>query len=191
MKPIPELNTAQQWLVEEHLDLVKGTIRSQIAVNENLFGFEYDDLFQEGCLWLCKAAVTYDAQRGTSFETFARRVISNGLKTYCRLMCGKQKRLVTIPLYFDPEHPGLAMEQFPDRENWEDVLSMIEIQALLETLKQQYKGTTRLGIEAIGWKVKGYSGTEIARMYGVKPNFVGAWISRAVGKLKQNRMFSI
>lgn len=191
MKPIPELNTVQQRLVEEHLDLVKGTIRSQIAVNENLFGFEYDDLFQEGCLWLCKAAVTYDTQKGASFEAFARRVISNGLKTYCRLMCGKQKRLMTIPVYSDPEHPGLAMEQFPDRENWEDVLSMIEIQVLLETLKQQYKGTVRLGIEAIGWKVKGYSGAEIARMYGVKPNFVGAWISRAVGKLKQNRMFSI
>lgn len=50
-------------------------------------------------------------------------------------------------------------------------------------------GTARLGIEAIEWKVKGLSGAEIAKMYGVKPNLVGAWISRAAGRLKQNRDF--
>ena len=36
-------------------------------------------------------------------------------------------------------------------------------------MKQQYAGTIRLGIEAIEWKVKGFSGAEIAKMYGVKP----------------------
>ena len=50
-------------------------------------------------------------------------------------------------------------------------------------------GTARLGIEATEWKVKGLSGAEIAKMYGVKPNLVGAWISRAAGRLKQNRDF--
>ena len=191
MKPIPELTVPQQKLVETHLDVVHKTIYREITVNENIVGFEYDDLFQEGCLWLCKAAVSYDVEKGIPFGSFARRVVSNGLKTYCRLMCGKQRRLVTIPIHSDPEHPGLAMDQFPGTENWEDIFSMIDVLLLLETLKQQYRGTTRLGIEAISWKVKGYTGSQIARMYGVTPNFVGAWISRAVRKLKQNRMFSI
>lgn len=188
---IPELNDAQRELVEAHLDLVKQSIRKEIVVNENIFGFEYDDLFQEGCLWLCKAAVNYDVERGTSFDAFAGRVISNGLKTYCRLMCGKQKRLMTIPIHSDPECPGLAMDQFPGRDNWEEILSMMDITLLLERLKHRYRGTVRLGIEAIGWKVKGYSGTQIARMYGVKPNYVSAWISRAAEKLRQNSMFSL
>lgn len=191
MKPIPKLNATQQELVEAHLDLVRQSIRKEIIVNENVFGFEYDDLFQEGCLWLCKAAIFYNAEKGVPFHSFARRVVSNGLKSYCRLMCSKQKHLVIIPIHSDPEHPGLAIDQFPDRNNWDDVVSMIEILMLLDTLKQQHRGTIRLGFEAIGWKVKGYSGAQIARMYGVKPNFVGAWISRATRKLKQNGMFSL
>ena len=39
-------------------------------------------------------------------------------------------------------------------------------------------------------KVKGLSGGEIARLYGVKTNLVGAWISRALKKLKQNSVFN-
>ena len=60
---------------------------------------------------------------------------------------------------------------------------------LLHTLKAQYSGTVKFGIEAIEWKVKGLTGKEIADMYGVKPNLVGAWISRAASRLKQNSVF--
>ena len=64
-----------------------------------------------------------------------------------------------------------------------------DIYILLQSMKQQYSGTIRLGIEAIEWKVKGFSGAEIAKMYGVKPNLVGAWISRASSRLKKNSDF--
>ena len=60
---------------------------------------------------------------------------------------------------------------------------------LLQSVKRQYSGTIRLGIEAIEWKVKGLSGAEIAKMYGVKPNLVGAWIARAASRLKKNGDF--
>ena len=62
---------------------------------------------------------------------------------------------------------------------------------LLISLKAQYTGTVFRGIEALEWKTKGYSGAEIAKMYGVKPNLVGAWISKAVKKLEKNEMFII
>ena len=65
----------------------------------------------------------------------------------------------------------------------------MDVTQLLHHMKRQYTGTIRLGIEAIEWKVKGYSGKEIAAMYGVKPNLVGAWISRAKQKLRQNQVF--
>ena len=39
-------------------------------------------------------------------------------------------------------------------------------------------------------KIAGYSGSDIAELYGVKPNLVGAWISRAAGKLKKD-VFSV
>lgn len=60
----------------------------------------------------------------------------------------------------------------------------------LDNIKTQYSGTVRLGIEVLSLKVKGLSGGEIARLYGVKTNLVGAWISRALKKLKQNSVFN-
>ena len=44
----------------------------------------------------------------------------------------------------------------------------------------------RLGVEALELKVKGLSGSDIARLYGAKPNQVGAWISRAAQKIRKD-----
>ena len=85
------LNEEQQQLVEsclsgERIALVHRAIREHIVVNETIFGFGYDDLYQEGCIWLCKAAATFQKEKGVKFETYAYKVVSNGLRTYCRLM---------------------------------------------------------------------------------------------------------
>lgn len=189
MKNISPLNDVQRSLVEENLFVVKLAIRSAVVVNETIYGFEYDDLFQEGCIWLCKAAVNYRPESGIQFSTFACTVVANGLRTYCRLMCNKQKRFVTIPNYSEPDKKMLSFEEFPAIDEVEYMISEYDTICLLNTLKQQYSGTVLRGIEALEWKVKGYSGTQIAEMYGVKPNLVGAWISRAVRKLEQNSMF--
>lgn len=189
MTYIPRLNDTQRRLVEDHLYVVHQVIHDRIVVNEQIYGFEYDDLFQEGCIWLCKAAVHYQPEKAAQFSTFAKKVIANGLKTYCRLMCNKQKRLVSLPNYADPSEQILSMDQFSsglDRDQFERELDVF---LLLQNLKKQYTGSTRWGIEAIEWKVKGYTGVQIAAMYGVKPNHVGAWISRAVRKIARNRMF--
>ena len=189
MTYIPQLNDAQRQLAQDHLHIVQQVIHTMIIVNEQVYGFEYDDLYQEGCIWLCKAAVHYRPEKGVQFTTFAKKVITNGLKTYCRLMCNKQWRLVSLPNYADPSEQILSMDQFSsglDRDQFE---SELDVFLLLQNLKRQYTGTTRWGIEAIEWKIKGYTGVQIAAMYGVKPNHVGAWISRAVRKIARNRMF--
>ena len=81
------------------------------------------------------------------------------------------------------------MEQLLAEDHTEDFISDMDTLQLLHTLKAQYSGTVKFGIEAIEWKVKGLTGKEIADMYGVKPNLVGAWISRAASRLKQNPVF--
>ena len=45
----------------------------------------------------------------------------------------------------------------------------------------------RRGVEALALKTKGYTGADVARMYHTKPNHVGAWISRAVEKLRKDK----
>ena len=65
-------------------------------------------------------------------------------------------------------------------------MERIFLEQLLEHGRRSYTGTALLGIEAMELKVKGYTGTDIARLYGVKPTLVGAWISRAVEKLRKD-----
>ncbi len=188
MKRMTALNDAQRILVENNLSIVRWAIHKHITVNENIYGFSYDDLFQEGCIWLCKAAATFDASKAVKFETYAQTVVKNGLYTYCRLMCNKQKHQTPVQEPSDDESPfGLC--QFSSDDRFEDMISELDALSLLESVKSQYRGTVRLGIEAIELKVKGLNGAEIAAMYGVKPTHVGAWIYRASQKLKENEAF--
>ena len=183
------LNNQQQRMVEENLGVVKLAIHKSIIVNDNLYGFEYDDLFQEGCIWLCKAACSFDESRDIKFATYAEKVVTNGLRTYCRIMCGKQKHSILLPAQSEPDENGYSFEQIPAEDMLDKLFEEQDVFTLLQKCKQQYTGTARLGIEAIEWKVKGLSGAEIAKMYNVKPNLVGAWISRAAMRLKQNQAF--
>ncbi|MDD4509340.1 MAG: sigma-70 family RNA polymerase sigma factor [Oscillospiraceae bacterium] len=187
-KKMTALNETQRRMVEGRLPVVHWAIRKHITTNETIYGFEYNDLFQEGCVWLCKAAVTFDATKKVKFETYAQTVVANGLRTYCRLMCKKQKYQRPTPETADEDAP-FALEQIADDDLFEAMISEIDTLALLDALKAQYRGIVRLGIEAIEWKVKGLDGAEIAAMYGVKPTHVGAWIHRAAQRLRQNQMF--
>ena len=183
------MDKKQQRLVEDNLHVVKLAIHKNIIVNDSLYGFEYDDLYQEGCIWLCKAAVSFDETRNVKFSTYAERVVINGLRTYCRLMCGKQKHHIQLPAQKEQDEEVFSLDQIPAEDTLEQLFEEQDIYILLQSMKQQYFGTIRLGIEAIEWKVKGFSGAEIAKMYGVKPNLVGAWISRASSRLKKNSDF--
>lgn len=183
------LNNQQQRIVEENLGIVKLVIHKSIIVNDNLYGFEYDDLYQEGCIWLCKAALSFDESRGIRFAAFAEKVVTNGLLTYCRLMRGKQKHHILHPAQSKLNEKGCSLEKFLAEDMLDKLLEEQDIFLLLQKCKKQYTGTVRLGIEAIEWKVKGLSGAEIAKMYDVKPNLVGAWISRAAQRLRKNHAF--
>ncbi len=187
MKKDIRLTEQQRELVENHLSLVHWIIRKNIHVNESIFGLGYDDLFQEGCIWLCHAAASYRAGQA-QFSTYARTVVRNGLISYCRQRCGQQSHFSRLSI---GEHGELLAEDLtPGALNeLELYVSALETQALLETLAKDYRGVARLGIEALELKVKGMSVTEIARLYEVPASHVGAWISRAAQKLKKDPNF--
>ena len=73
------LTAEQQTLVEEHMQIVHWVIHRHIDVNESVCGMGYDDLYQEGCVALCHAAMSYDAQAGARFDTYAGTVVRNHL----------------------------------------------------------------------------------------------------------------
>ena len=190
MKPIQALNDEQRALAERHLYVVQSVIQKHIEVNEHIYGFGFDDLSQEGAIFLCRAAATY---RGgpASFETYARRVVRNGLVSYCRQMCRKQKRQIYLQAALDAnDEDGCTYLDLQESDDQlEAILSRTSALAVLEAVKGDYQGVARLGIEALQLKVKGLSGADIAQLYGVQPNLVGAWIARAAKKLRENEQF--
>ena len=185
------MNEAQRVLVEENLTLVGQIIARHIRYNEDICGMGYDDLYQEGCWALCRAAVTYDqAGRGTPFSAYARPVIRNHLLDHCRRVLCQRKHLPTVALDVS------VSEDIPPPEDWfrdtngQEVWdAQILADQLLEHGKCTCTGVARLGVEALALKVKGYTGADIARIYHTKPNHVGAWISRAAEKLRGDEAF--
>ncbi len=181
-----QLNDDQRVLAECYMPKLKSLIYRKISYNQNIYGFEYDDIFQEACLLLCRAALTYNTASTAGFVTYADKVITNGLMSYCGSLYNKHKKYCS--LYDIPEITVERMSaELPCFENSSDH----DIFMLLDTLKKEYRGTARRGIEALELKCLGYSGAEIADMHGVKPNMVGAWIARAVQKLKKDEMFTL
>lgn len=190
MKKTTALSAMHQKLVEQNLDIVRWAIYRHIQVNEAIFGLAYDDLFQEGCIWLCRAAAAYD-HKYAKFQTYAQVVVKNGLLSYCKTMCAKQRRQLPMQALVDTENEdGAAYLDFLAAEDFTAAtVSDMAVISLLELVKAEYNGVARLGIEALELKIKGLSGSDIARLYGVAPNHVGAWISRAAEKLRKNERF--
>jgi len=171
------MNSKHHQLIEEHLDCVHWTIHRFISVNENVCGLEYDDLYQEGCVALCRAAETFDEQKGIQFHSYAISVIRNHLVDYCR--CIQNRTAPTVTLEAGDTELSRRSAVSPDNGD-------LFVEQVLDYGKRTYSGVARLGVEALELKIAGYSGADIADLYGVKPNHVGAWISRAVKKLKKD-----
>lgn len=181
------LTSEQQKLVETHLYIVNWVITESILVHENIYGFEYEDLYQEGCIWLCHATTTYDPAR-SRFSAYAKRIVCNGLFSYCRQMCFRQKYFT----YFAVDGHGNLLadgKQYPLSDDFDIQINMIETLDLLAYAEKKYQGVARLGIKALKLKLKGMSVSEIASLYHVPPPHVGAWISRATQKLRKDKTF--
>lgn len=191
MDAMIQMNEDQKKLVDENLSLVGQTIARHIRYNETICDMGADDLYQEGCWALCRAAVTYDQTgRGTPFSAYARPVIRNHLLDYCRRVLRQREHLPTValdvPVSEDIPPPEAWLQELNSQEVWD---AQILVDQLLEHGRRTCTGVARLGVEALALKVKGYTGADIARMYHTKPNHVGAWISRAAEKLRGDEVF--
>lgn len=184
MNHTQKLDPRQRQLVEENISIVRWVIYDSIYTNSSICGLEYNDLFQEGCLWLCKAALSFDASRA-AFPAFAKSVVRNGLITHCKAI-QRHESLICRPTF---TYEGTFEDEAAAFAAWKTTMDQIEIQNVLDSVKLRYHGITRRGIEAIALRAQGKSMRQIASSYHVPDTHICAWVSRAAKKLRQDREF--
>ena len=144
------LNDEQRILVEENMGLV-GKVIKDCLQNPSAQGcYTYDDLFQIGCIGLCKAAQTDRPGRG-AFSTYAYILIRNEI--YNELERGTRYAREVSSCY-------LELEDDPRQEDYEQQLRC-------------------RGIRALRMMCDGYSCREISAHYDTTPNNITAWMSKA------------
>lgn len=180
-----ELSSQQQSLVESHLYIVRDALRFRIRPIESSIGLGYDDLYQEGCLWLCWAAFSY-VDDGAAFATYAKKVVINGLLSYCRETKNHNKHYLQLEIN---ECGDVILPAEEYRGSLQSQIDLLEIIDLLKSAEDSYTGVARLGVQSLAQRVQGFGVTEIANTYQVPVSHVGAWISRASSKLRSDEAF--
>jgi len=163
------LNDEQRMLVEENIGLVGKVIKDKVRGIKGIGIFTYEDLYQIGCVGLCKAAAAHTPGKG-EFSTFAYRLIRNEIYDALEYATLRRRRELHLEQDWLPE--ALAGEP--------NVGNDMSLSRALDSTLAQTSGVTRKGIQAIKLLAEGYTNPEIGViMGGVSYNNVTAWVARA------------
>lgn len=159
------LTPEQRKVVEDNLGLVGKVIKDKRCWSDSGF-FTYDDLFQIGCIGLCKAAAT---DKGGCFSTYAYRVIWNEICDALR----SAARLVSMETELVP---GAKLSHVVSEG---EPLSRVALKDAMMSAIVMANPTERKGIESLMLMEAGYSCREIGERVSKPANTVSAWVSKA------------
>lgn len=173
--------------IEEHFGLVHKVVNKYFK-RTNLY--EYDDLFQVGCVGLCKAVNIFDESRG-KFSTIATHCITNELRHHFR---GDKWRMGTnklrtqgiaeVPLSIDYEREGEDGSTLENNNIFVDSFENTVTDALfVRDILKRLNDKERLVINLSYLKNK--SQFEIGQILGVSQVQVSRLKTRALSKLRQ------
>lgn len=168
-----KLTLEQQKKVSENTGLVYRVIYDKLHPPYRAGIYSFDDLFQIGCIGLCKAAAT---DKGGVFSTYAYRLIWNEI---CDAMIYSTRRQTTESVCdvtpYIASKPELSEELHDFR---------MDIDAALNTARLEAPPSTVKGIEAMRLMSVGYTSSEIGEKMGASAKLVCAWVSKARKFLK-------
>jgi len=157
----------QQKKVEDNMGLIGKVIQDKVHGTNLQPVYSYEDLFQTGCVGLCKAVIT---DKGGCFSTYAYRLIWNEIcdeLIRATRLIQKEDALdsADIPLrYLEPE---------------EDMLQRAELQQALTQAKKSASGVTAKGIQCIELSAQGYTSNEIASIMKAEAATIRMWMTKA------------
>lgn len=123
--PVPELKEDQRRLVRENIGLVGIYLRKNVNnLARPRHDREREDLFQEGCLGLIRAAATFEPERGMTFAAFAwpriHHAVSLALRTKFSNVYVPLRQLRKLRSRDDDHREPHGPRRRPDRANPDD-----------------------------------------------------------------------
>lgn len=167
------LTAEQQRKIEENMGLVHQVIKDKVHGYGQWGFYTYDDLFQIGCIGLCKAAAR---DKGGTFSTFAYRLIWHEI---CDALIQATKR------YADEVAADVTPYISSEPENGEFLCGLrIDLSQALSSARKEAPPSTAKGIDAMILMSHGYTSSEIGEHMGASAKLVCAWVSKARKFLK-------
>lgn len=166
------LTERQQRVVEENMGLVGRVIKDKVHGLGQEGAFTYDDLFQIGCIGLCKAAAT---DKGGCFSTYAYRLIWNEI---CDVLI-KTTRVNQNETVMEAAEILQSVQ-----ENLPDPMEICELKQILETARHDAKGVTAKGVQCLMLSAQGYNSNELSVIFAAKPSAIRMWMTKARRYLK-------
>lgn len=164
------LTREQQMIVEENLGLVHKVINDKVHGPYYLGIYSREDLYQIGCIGLCKAAAT---DKGGNFSTYAYRLIWNQI---CDALIYSTRRQAL----------EMSCDEIPEQMEAPDPFSStaMALETALERAEAAAPPSTAKGIKALRLMAQGYTCREIGTQMGATDKLVCAWVSKARKFLK-------
>lgn len=166
------MTAEQQKLVEENMGLVGKVIKDKVhGIGQNS-AYSYDDLFQIGCIGLCKAAIT---DKGGCFSTYAYRLIWNEI-------CDELIRTTRLT---QREQTADIIEILAlSAQDCTDPFESCSLRHALEQAKSMAQGVTAKGIRCLELTLQGYSSQEVGTIVEAEAATVRMWMTKARRFLK-------
>lgn len=164
------LTQQEQARVEKNMGLVGMVLRDYIHNLPPESIYTWEDLYQIGCIGLCKAVQTDRSGYGTAFSTYACRLIRNEIYDALEYATRRGREQAT------------ALEDMPTvriEDELEQHMLCGELLEQFERAEATASGVVSKGFRAIRLLAKGYTNREIGELYGVAANHVTAWVSKA------------
>lgn len=178
------LTASQKILVEQHLYLVGKTLKHLSISNPSIPEMNRDELYQIGCMALCKAAMTCDSSR--PFAPYAKVVIRNALLDQYRSMVRHYDHFFPMEDNADTESSTSDRQLCTYISEPEREVIKKDTSAYLKQLQNDSSGVIKKGIAVLWLTENGYDSADIGRYYGVPANHIRAWKSKAVAKLRND-----
>ena len=164
---IMTLTERQQRIVEENMGLVGRVIKDKVHGLGQEGAFTYDDLFQIGCIGLCKAAAT---DKGGCFSTYAYRLIWNEI---CDALV-KTTRVNQNETVMEANDILRGVQ-----EHMPDPLEACELKQILESARRSADGVTAKGVQCLMLSAQGYTSSDLANIFNVNASAVRMWMTKA------------